>query len=58
MELDPASAIIILLIIISLPTLFGALKDEGHLKMPKIGRRKSASSIRQFPTFPVDEELE
>jgi hypothetical protein len=52
MEINGATAIGIIVLIIALPYLFGALKESGRIKAPKFGR-KSASSFRQFPTFPV-----
>lgn len=48
-----AAAIGILLVLISLPTLFSALKESGRIKPPKFGK-KSNTSFRQFPTFPED----
>jgi hypothetical protein len=54
MQIDGVTAIGIVLVIISLPYLFGALKESGRIKAPKIGRKSSA--FRQFPTFPVQGE--
>jgi uncharacterized membrane protein len=52
MEINGGMAVGIIVLIISLQFLFGALKEGGHLKAPKIGKRKSASSFRQYPLHP------
>jgi hypothetical protein len=52
MEINGATAIGVILLIVALQFLFGALKEGGHLKAPKFGKRKSASSFRQYPLHP------
>ena len=44
-------AIGVALVVISLPFLFGALREGGHLKAPKFGRKS-----RTFRQFPLHEE--
>lgn len=40
----------IAILLVLAPYLFGALKESGHLRSPKFGRRSS------YPTFPNDGE--
>lgn len=51
MTIGPGFAIGVIVLVIALQFLFSALKESGHIRAPKFGR-KSRSSFRQYPLHP------